>query len=139
VLWLLLLSAAVSSCLSLRVGDYDEVTDQEATRLQKEMDRFLTRLEGLPANDAGQAYGGNQDFYDAFGVDLRALTTRAASLPNNARTAEQLTLMQANLDSLRSAHRAQNRLSAPALRLYRDLFAAGWQAILTLELAKRRE
>lgn len=130
---------SIGACASVQlVGQYDEQVDQGATRLQKGMDTFLTRLEALPAGAPERHYAASRPFYLDYGVDLRALETRAASLPKNAPTVEQLQLMERNVESLRATHESQDGLGAAAIAQFRTLFNAGWRAILTLELAKKR-
>ena len=120
------------------VAQYDEQVDRTATRLQRTMDAFLTRLENLPTNDADRNYAPNKEFYLQYGVDLRALKVRANGLQRNSITVEQVERMENSLEQLRSAHESQNRLSSPALREFRNLFNVAWTAILTFELAKKR-
>jgi hypothetical protein len=132
-------SAPVATgCSVSLVSRYDEQIDRTATRLQRMMDAFLTRLENLPANDAERGYPANKEFYLQYGVDLRSLKVRASSLERSSITVEQVERMEASLEQLRSAHESQNRLSPPAIREFRNLFNIAWTAILTFELAKKR-
>lgn len=134
-----MVTAAAAGCVTVRlVGAYDEKIDQAATQLQKQMDTHLTRLENLPAGDPGLGYAPNRQFYLDYGVELRALETRAAGLPKNAITVQQIDLMESNLESLRRTHETQNTLNAAAVQQYRELFNTAWRAILALELAKKR-
>ena len=143
---LLLLDLAVgvaapvaSACSTIGlVARYDEQVDRTATRLQRTMDAFLTRLENLPSGDADRNYAASKEFYLQYGVDLRALKVRATGLQRNSITVEQIERMESSLEQLRSAHESQNRLSAPALREFRNLFNVAWTAVLTFELAKKR-
>jgi hypothetical protein len=130
---------AVTACSTVRlVSEYDEQVDRTATRLQRLMDAFLTRLENLPTNDVERGYATNKEFYLQYGVDLRALKVRAIGLQRNSITVEQIERMENSLEQLRSAHESQNRLSPPAIREFRNLFNLAWTAILTFELAKKR-
>jgi len=142
LLLMLALGAVVLSptaCITVKlVGDYDQQIDQTATQLQKRMDTFLTKLENLPNGDAGRQYAPNKKFYLQYGVDLRALETRATSLQKQSITVQQVQLMESSLEQLRSTHATQDDLSAASLDEYRQLFNTAWTAILTFELAKRR-
>lgn len=130
---------AAPACVTVRLaGDYDEQVDNAASVLQKRMDTYLTRLESLPDGDPGRAYAPNQQFYLDYGVDLRALEIRAAGLPRNSITLQQVDLMESSLEQLRGTHQAQNGLSAASLGQYRTLFNTAWRAILAWELAKKR-
>jgi hypothetical protein len=130
-------AATACSTVSL-VTEYDEQVDRTATRLQRTMDAFLTRLENLPSNDSERSYGGNKEFYLQYGVDLRALKVRATGLQRNSITVEQIERMENSLEQLRSTHESQNRLSPLAIREFRNLFNIAWTTILTFELAKKR-
>jgi hypothetical protein len=130
---------AATACSTVRlVSEYDEQVDRTATRLQRTMDAFLTRLENLPSNDSERSYGTNKEFYLQYGVDLRALKVRATGLQRNSITVEQIERMESSLEQLRSTHESQNRLSPPAIREFRNLFNIAWTTILTFELAKKR-
>jgi hypothetical protein len=133
-------AAAATACSPVRlVSEYDEQVDRTATRLQRTMDAFLTRLENLPSNDSDRSYAGNKEFYLQYGVDLRALKVRATGLQRNSITVEQVERMENSLEQLRSTHESQNRLSPAAIREFRNLFNVSWTAILTFELAKKRQ
>lgn len=130
---------APTACVTVKlVGEYDQQIDQTATRLQKRMDTFLTTLENLPNGDPDRQYAPNKKFYLEYGVDLRAIETRATSLRKNSITVQQVQLMESSLEQLRGTHAAQDDLSAAALDEYRKLFNTAWTAILSFELAKRR-
>ena len=142
LLLMLALGAAAltpAACVTVKlVGDYDQQIDRSATRLQKRMDTFLTKVENLPSGDPDRRYAPNTKFYLGYGVDLRALETRATSLQKQSITVQQVQLMESSLEQLRSTHATQDDLSAAALDEYRKLFNTAWTAILTFELAKRR-
>lgn len=139
VLALATVALGASACVTVRLaGDYDAQVDSTATEMQKRMDTFLTRLESLPEGDSARAYAPNQRFYLDYGVDLRALEIRAAGLPRNGITLQQVDLMERSLEQLRGTHQAQNRLSTASLGEYRELFNTAWRAVLALELAKKR-
>lgn len=134
----LALALAVPSCITVRVAaEYDEQIDATATHLGKSMDSFLTNLATLPPGDSARRYAPNREFYNDYGVELRALQVRATSIARNSITVEQTELMGQNLELMRSTHERQDSLSSLAVAQYRDLFRTGWTAILTFELAKK--
>lgn len=130
---------SLNACITVRLaGDYDQQIDASATDMQKRMDAFLTRLETLPAGDPGRSYGPNQQFYLDYAVDLRAVETRARSLPKNSITVQQVQLMESSVEELRNVHQAQDDVSNAAIGQYGQLFNTAWTAVLTWELAKKR-
>ena len=133
---LMCLLVGLVGCQVTLISSYDPEIDRAATALQKKMDAFLTGLE----KNAGQpqaAYVWNAAFYDDYLVELRSVHLRAQSHAKNEITTKQLTLMMDNLQQLRLAHEAAP-LALPTIQATRDLFNQGWQAIIALEIAKRR-
>lgn len=130
---------AATACAPVRlVAEYDEQVDQSATRLQREMDAFLTEMEFLPERHAEKTYAARERFYLHYAVGLRALKTRASALDRNSITVRQIDLMEASVEQLRRLHQSQNTLSSAAITSSRTLFNTAWTAILTFELAKKR-
>jgi hypothetical protein len=130
---------AAAACFTVRLAaQYDAQVDQAATQLQRSLDAFLTRLEGMPRSDPEGSYEAQKGFYLQYGVDLRALKVRAASLERNSITVQQIESIESSLERLRRTHESQNRLSAAAIQEFRNLFNTAWTAVLAYELAKRR-
>jgi hypothetical protein len=100
------------------------------------MDSFLTTLE-IHAGSAEAEYARHEQFYADYQVELRSVLVRARSHPKNTITEQQLSLMINSLEELRAAH-VDAPLDPEAVRVYRDLFMQAWQAIITLEVAKKR-
>ena len=132
----LLVVAAAWGCSVRLISDYDREIDRAATRLQREMDGFLTRLE-VDAGTPAAEYSANAKFYPEYLVDLRSVQVRAQSQPRNRITEEQLALMIDSLEQLRRLH-AAGPLDPGAIRTARNLFNQAWRAIITVELAKKR-
>ncbi len=132
----LLAAVAAPGCTVRLISDYDREIDRAATRLQREMDAFLTKLE-LTAGTPAAKYATHTGFYPDYLVDLRSVLVRAQSHPQNRITEEQLELMIDSLEQLRLAHEA-GPLDPAAIRAARNLFNQAWRAIITVELAKRR-
>jgi hypothetical protein len=133
IVLLALLLAGVSGCAVTLISQYDEQIDKSATALQLEMDAFLTGLEAAPQ----PTFAEKQPFYTDYQVKLRSVLLRAQSHPKNDLTVRQIELMTKNLAELQAAHRA-GPLDPAAVATTRSLFNLGWQAIIKLELAKKR-
>lgn len=128
---LVLLSAP--GCAVTLISQYDEQLDRSATALQLEMDGFLTSLEADPQPTPAAS----RQFYTDYQVKLRGVLLRAQTHPRNTLTVQQLELMTKNLHELQAAHEA-GPLDPGAIAVTRNLFNLGWQAIIKLELAKKR-
>jgi hypothetical protein len=131
-----LATVAALGCAVRLISDYDREIDRAATRLQREMDAFLTRLE-LAVGTPAAGYAPHAGFYPDYLVELRSVLVRAQSHPHNRITEEQIVLMIDSLEQLRAAHEA-GPLDPGAIRAARNLFNQAWRAIITVELAKKR-
>ncbi len=133
---------AASGCAVRLIAAYDETIDLTATRLQKSMDAFLTRME-QQAGDAA-TYAQNRQFYADYAVEVRSVLVRARAHPMNERTIEQYELMLDSLAELEASHQGEpgdedaGALPVVAIPAYRDLFNQAWGAIIKLEVAKKR-
>jgi len=138
------LSAALCACAIRLVSDYDEHTDQAVTALQKKTETFLIALE-----DEGSApdclYEPHKAFYQEAKADVSALRVRAAAIPQNTISLQQIDLLSSSLESLRSLHQlksakpiGKNCLSAAEIEPLQTAFNSSFTAILKLELAKKR-
>ncbi len=132
------LSIALLGCTVTLVSRYDEVFDRSATALQREMDEFLTNLELASPTSEEASYTHNAKFYAEYAVEVRGLLIRARSLPKNDHTAQQVELMLRSVEDLRSTHEAQGHLSTGYIGVTRNSLNQSWQAIIALELAKKR-
>jgi hypothetical protein len=137
VLVLALVVGGVAGCSNVKlISDYDQQIDVGATRLAREMDRFLVKIEDKA--DTPQAeYEANREFYLDYEVELRSLLLRARSHPKNSQTEEQLVRMLDSLEALKTVHEL-GPLPEEQIDVTRDLFAQAWQGIITLEMAKKR-
>lgn len=80
--WLCACSLLVAGCTL--VSDYDQVTDQSLTALQKKTDDFITALKDVTQNDSGAGgFDQHQAFYQEVDRDLRQLEFRVTSIPQN--------------------------------------------------------
>ena len=68
-------------------------------------------------------------------MELSALQTRAAAIPQNKLTSDQLALLQDSFDRLETQHK--RGLTPLVVAETRKLFDSQFTSILTLELAKK--
>jgi hypothetical protein len=130
---LALVLAGAAGCAITLISPYDEQIDKTATALQLEMDTFLTSLVATPQ----PPYAEKRQFYTDYEVKLRSVLLRAQSHPKNQLTVQQIDLMMKNLGELQQAHEA-GPMDPAMVATMRNLFNLGWQAIIKLELAKKR-
>lgn len=137
VLTFAVVAGVFTACANVQlIADYDEQVDRSAAGLAKDMDRYLLNLEIMSGTPAAE-YEVHQSFYLDYEVELRALLRRAKSHPRNTRTTEQLELMLDSLGALQTVHEL-GPLPEEQIAVTRDLFNQSWQAVLTLEMAKKR-
>lgn len=131
----------LSACNVKWVSQYDAQTDQAVTKLHRNMETFLTTLEGQQVPDCLASE--HSAFYQQSLVDVRALKIRAKAIPNNDLTLQQLTLLEDNLTLMHKVHKLQdssNSCIAPGLITFnRSNFESIFTAILKFELAKKRQ
>jgi hypothetical protein len=138
-LLLVVLSAASLGCTVRMLSEYDEITDQTATELQKKVEGFVTKMAAVAGTPAGE-YARNAEFYDEAMIDARSLKTRASVFPKNDLTVQHAELIEQNLANLRNLHRLGGSaglrpvVATPALSALNQQFAA----LIKLEIAKRR-
>ena len=132
----LVLFLALAGCSGIRlVADYDEQTDISITAFQRKIETFLTGLE-RNAGKPETRYEANVKFYDEAKVDLRVARVRAAAIPKNDLTVQQLDLLLDSLVTLEELHKGG--IAPQQIAPLRSAFNTSCTAILTLELAKRR-
>lgn len=131
-----LLILMVSGCTNIRlIADYDEQTDVAVTQVQRKLEQFLVSLERNIGKEEA-SYSRNTKFYDDIRVDLSAMRVRAAAIPNNDRTVQQIRLLTDTVDNLEKLHKLG--LAANDIPPIRTAFNVSCTAILKLELAKKR-
>lgn len=123
-------------CQIKLVADYDEITDRSVTALQREFELFFIDVErNLYTPEA--AYENYTGFYDEVRAELSVIRVRAAARPKNEITVEQLDLVAQNVELLEELHKLGFE-DPEELEPLRAAFQQSFQAILTLELAKKR-
>lgn len=126
----------LSGCQISLLSQYDETTDKSVSALQKKMELHLLTLEAkerLPEC----AYSFHGATYQDLKVDASAIAVRAAAIPKNELTAEQVQLLGQSIETLEKLHQIAC-LSKAQIAPLRLQFNASFTAILKLELAKRR-
>jgi hypothetical protein len=139
----------LGACTPVRlVAVYDQEIDKNVTALQKKVDGFLVKLrtlDGLPEC----TYSAHKSMYPKLDVDVTAIQVRAAAIPQNRLTSEQIKEVKGILFDLESLHRlresgyAKKSVNSPcipiaALDKFRSLTNTAFTNVLALELAKRR-
>jgi hypothetical protein len=136
---------ASAACATVKfVSDYDETTDREVTALQRMVDDSLTRIGKQKAPAC--LYAAHTDFYAAAHSALHSLIIRnRARGADNRLTSDQLVLMDSSeittlekLHQLASSKTPPACMNADALALDQQALDQSFEAILKLELAKKR-
>lgn len=133
---------ALSDCTLKLISSYDEETDKAVMALQRKVETFLIRLEGLDGSPEC-TYDHHKAFYAGAKVEVSAIQVRAAAIPENEITIEQVGLLSKSLGSLEALHKGKlkkgrNCFSIEEIEPLRQSFNASFTAILKLELAKKR-
>lgn len=132
-LLLLLVVLLASGCSPVRlISDYDEQTDRGTTELHRKVEALLTSIEQGEGDEEAFSEG-----YRELLIDLRGLKLRAASRPMNDLQVRQFDALEEQLLTFGRAYR--EGISADEIPLFRRGFDQTFRAILTLELAKKRD
>jgi len=132
----LLVAFALSECTLKLIADYDETVDKSTTEIQKKVETFLTRLERTIGTSAAD-YAQHVALYDEVRVDLSALKVRAAAIPQNTITVQQIDLLIDSWSTLEKLHILGFKNKEEISPLRRN-FNQDFTQILKLELAKKR-
>ena len=135
----IILPLALVGCSVKFISDYDEVTDRSVIELQKRVETFLVKMEGVAGTSAGE-YANNRAFYDETKVALSGMRVRAAAIPKNELTMQAVALIEENIENLRQLHerRGEKGLSKLLVEPIRTALNTQFTAIMKLELAKKR-
>lgn len=144
VLILLVMGLVLTGCSISLVSPYDEQTDKSVTELQKDVERFLTKMESL--NDKPEcSYEFQTAFYENVKVSLSSIKIRADAIPNNSITSEQIALLKTSLSDLENLHKhklakqdSNHCLTASEIEPIRSNLNISFTAILKFEIAKKR-
>jgi len=142
--WGVASALALVSCAGIRlVSDYDVTTDQQVTALQRAVDDTLVALKGATA--PGCFYVSHVQFYQTTRSAVQSLRLRnEARGPKNTQTTSELGELSTALQAFEQLHQNASGGTPPAcmaadrIELDRSGINAIFRAILTLELAKKR-
>lgn len=136
---LILLLTLTSGCSIQLISDYDELIDSYATEMQSGIETFLIKMERL-AGTAEGTYARNIGFYEEIQGTLTTLALRAEMLDDNKIVAEQIALLQKNLENLRELHELQGEkgLSPELAEPMKVAFNTQFKAIIKLQNALKR-
>lgn len=132
VVYLIFILGLHFGCAVQLVANYDQITDNDVTSLQKRVDIFLADLERSLADRESF-----ESFYDGVRSDIKTIRIRASLIEKNEGTLDQLGLLSNAVDALESLH--QDGFSAPVeVQVLRSGFDVIFTSIIALELAKKR-
>jgi len=101
----LLGALGVAACTPVQfVSTYDAQTDSAAQTMQHDIATFFVKM-ATSAVPADTSFAANQDFYQRETVNIGAMQLRAAQIPKNELTIEQLQLIRDNLAFLALLHK----------------------------------
>lgn len=140
--WLITLfvALALGGCSTIKlVGDYDEQIDHRVTKLQRDVETFLVKLEATAQKPADKVenYDKNTKFYEDAKVALSGLRVRADALERNSITVRMLDRLSRNIGRLEEMHKA-GLARTEIENSIRGALNSQFTAILTFELAKKR-
>lgn len=132
---------ALGACTEIRlISDYDETTDQQVTKLQREVETLFTSLERNPTQPAC-GHASHDAFYAQATTDINLLIARNGIREKNHITNQQLALLKNSLQDLEALHELKGTTSCLGqneIIALRSGFGSSFNAILKLELAKKR-
>jgi len=133
---------SATSCATVRlVSDYDEVTDQRVTALQRDVGSHLETLRRVHLEPDRCGHAEFVGFYEEALVDVDALLVRNRVRTKNDQTTESLELLRDSLEALEELHAAKDEgrcMTPDELAPLKEAFETSFAAILKLELAKKR-
>jgi hypothetical protein len=134
-----LLCLMVMGCAVHFVSDYDEVTDRMITDLQARTEAFVLKMADAAGTPAGTC-DSNKVFYTEAKATILTMQSRAAVMPKNQTTVEQLKKLEENIGLMAELHEKAGDLglipekSGPVL----DMMDEQFRAIIQHELDKKR-
>ncbi len=136
---LILLFTLFSGCSVKLISDYDQLIDQYATQLQSAIETFLIKMERSAGTPEG-SYAKNTGFYDEIQGTLTTLLIRAETTDDSKIVAEQIILLQENLENLRKLHEGQGEkgLTQALTGPMRAAFNTQFRAVIKLQTALKR-
>lgn len=132
------LGPASSSCTVKFITEYDQVMDEEVTRLQGDVESFLTQMETKAGSPQG-TYAENSAFYADLHGALTALRVRAEAADKAELFVEHMDLLMASVRDLKQIHegRGQAGMDSTLIDPARSALTMQFRAILKLNAALR--
>jgi hypothetical protein len=136
---LLLLSATIVT-LGCAVPKYDLTTDQQLTKLQKDIDSQAVQL--IAASNSKHAdikklgeYGENVKSYNQIEVDMLAVQMRmqAQSIDSKTWINENFEAIRTNIENQRKKHEADGHLNADYVQAFRNINNTRFISLFTYE------
>lgn len=125
------------SCSSVKlISDYDEITDNTVTQLQRNTSNYFVVLErtvGTPKAD----YENYISFFDNAKIDLNTLEIRTAALEKNEIVQEQISELKKMIENLEKLHKL-GFSSAEMIEPLQQPFNSAFTAIIKLQMALKR-
>lgn len=127
------------ACTVHFVSDYDEVTDRTITDLQARAEAFVLKMADAAGSPAG-TYDSNKAFYTEAKATILTMQSRAAAIPQNVSTVEQLKKLEESIDELAELHReaGDDGLTADVVGPTHAALNVQFGAIIKHELDKKR-
>jgi hypothetical protein len=114
------------------MSQYDAATDQGVTAIHRELIGYVSTTQPLARGETPEQI----KFYLRVRLDISSLLLRARSIPQNTLTVEQIQILNKLVDELDILD--QEGFTAAEAQLVRDAIDRTCQAILKLEIAKKR-
>lgn len=133
----LLIILQFGACTIKLISDYDQQTDEAVVSLHKQIESLLIKIE-KSTGSTKSAYINFEKLYDDIRTDLASLQLRAKTRPLNEIQVTQLSNISNQIDLLEKAHRSPEGIIKDEIPIIRGAFNQAIEAILKLELAKKR-
>jgi hypothetical protein len=125
------------SCTSVKlISDYDEITDNTVTQLQRNTSNYFVVLErtiGTVESD----YENFISFFDNAKVDLNTLEIRTAAFEKNKIVQNQIQELEKMIDNLENLHKL-GFTSLNSIEVLQQPFNSAFTAIIKLQIALKR-
>jgi len=134
-----LLCLVMMGCAVHFVSDYDEVTDRTITELQVQTEAFVLKMADAAGTPAG-TYDSNMVFYTEAKATILTMESRAAAMPKNQTTVDQLKKLAENIDLMAELHQkaGDKGLTVDLAGPVRDILDVQFRAIMKHEMDKKR-
>lgn len=133
----LLIILQFSACTLKLISDYDQQTDEAVVSLHKQIESLLIKIDKAIGSSKA-AYSNFEKYYDEIRTDLASLQLRAKTRPLNGIQVTQLSNISNQIELLEKAHKAPEGIIKEEIPIIRGAFNQAIEAILKLELAKKR-